>query len=183
MLVFALSAPLGELIVSLWRPIFLTQTLIWSAVPLTLAVSAGVLCLRPRVLVAALAILVVFAGFGLRSYYFLHDKEAWDQVAAYVDHGLQRGDTIVFSIGFLQIPFDHYYSAPAAYSVDEVELTGNPEDVFAVSEETKTSRRVWLIVSHPKTSTDAVIASLEEAGRLVAVAQFTNVDVYLFENG
>ena len=183
MLVFALSAPLGELIVSLWRPIFLTQTLIWSAVPLTLAVAAGVLSLRPRILVAALAILIVFAGFGLRSYYFLHDKEAWDQVAAYVDHGVQRGDTIVFSVGFLHIPFDHYYTAPAAYSVHEVELTGNPEDVFAVREETKTSRRVWLIVSHPKTSTDAVISSLEDAGRLVGVAQFTDVDVYLYENG
>ena len=183
-LVFVLSALLGELIVSLWRPIFLTQTLIWSAVPLTLAVAAGVLSLRPRVLIAALAILIVFAGFGLRSYYFLHDKEAWDQVAAYVDHGVQRGDTIVFSIGFLHIPFDHYYTAPAGYSVQEVEqLTGNPEDVFAVREETKTSRRVWLIVSHPKTSTDAVISSLEEAGRLVGVAQFTDVDVYLYENG
>ena len=125
----------------------------------------------------------MFAGFGLRSYYFLHDKEAWDQVAAYVDHGLQRGDTIVFSVGFLHIPFDHYYTAPAGYSVHEVELTGNPEDVFAVREETKTSRRVWLIVSHPKTSTDAVISSLEEAGRLVGVAQFTDVDVYLYENG
>ena len=182
-LVFALSAPLAELIVSLWRPIFLTQTLIWSAVPFILTVSAGLLCLRPRVFVAALALLVVFAGFGLRSYYFLHDKEAWDQVAAYVDHGLQRGDTIVFSVGFLHIPFDHYYTPPAGYSVHEVELTGNLEDVFVAREETKTSRRVWLIVSHPKASTDPVISSLEEAGRLVGIAQFTDVDVYLYENG
>ena len=40
------------------------------------------------------------------------------------------GDTIVFSVGFLHIPFDHYYTAPAGYSVHEVELTGNLEDVF-----------------------------------------------------
>ena len=70
----------------------------------------------------------MFAGFGLRSYYFLHDKEAWDQVAAYVDHGLQRGDTIVFSVGFLHIPFDHYYTAPAGYSVHGGgRLTGIPK--------------------------------------------------------
>ena len=106
--IFGLSAPLGELIVSVWRPIFLTQTLIWAAVPITLAVAAGVLCLRPRVIAAALVVLIVFAGFGLRSYYFLHDKEAWDQVAAYVDQRVQRGDAIVFSVGFLHIPFDHY---------------------------------------------------------------------------
>ena len=160
----------------------MTQTLIWSAVPVTVAVAAGLLSLRPRVLMAALAILIVFAGFGLRSYYFLHDKEAWDQVAAYVDHGVPRGDTIVFSVGFLHIPFDHYYTPPAGYSVHEVELTGNPEDVFAVGGN-QASRRVWLIVSHPKTSTDAVISSLEDAGRLVGVAQFTDVDVYLYENG
>ena len=39
---------------------------------------------------------------------------------------------------------------------------------------------MWLIVSHPKASTDAVISSLEEAGRLVHVSQFTDVDVYLY---
>ena len=42
---------------------------------------------------------------------------------------------------------------------------------------------MWLIVSHPKTSTDAVISSLGDAGRLIGVSQFTDVDVYLYENG
>ncbi len=183
-LVFALSAPLGELIVSLWRPIFLAQTLIWSAVPITLAVSAGLLCLRPRVGAIALVALVLCTGFGLRSYYFLHDKEAWDQVSTYIDARVQRGDAIVFSVGFLQIPFDHYFSAPSGYSVKEVDaLTGDPGDVFVALDETKTSRRVWLIVSHPKESTDAVIASFGDAGQLLGLARFTDVDVYLFDLG
>jgi uncharacterized membrane protein len=183
-LIFGLAAPLGELIVSLWRPIFLTQTLIWAAVPLHLTVAAGLLCLRPRAFATAvLVVLVTLSALGLRSYYFLHDKEAWDQAAAYVDQRLQRGDAIVFSIGFLQIPFDYYYSAPPTYSVPEIGLTGTSIDTFAVLEETRTRTRVWLIVSHLHPSTDAVIASLEGAGHLVGVAQFTDVDVYLYEIG
>ncbi|HEY7666909.1 MAG TPA: glycosyltransferase family 39 protein [Actinomycetota bacterium] len=184
-LTFAFAAPLGELVVSVWRPIFLAQTLIWAAVPLCLAVAAGLLSLRPAVFAAALVVLVVFAGFGLRSYYFLHDKEAWDEVAAYVERRVQRGDAILFSVGFLHIPFDHYYSRPATYAVPEVELTGDPDDVFVAREETKTRGRIWLIASpgHPQPSTDEVIASLGDAGRLVGLARFTEVDVYLFELG
>ena len=182
-LIFSLAAPLGELIVSVWRPIFLTQTLIWAAVPICLAVAAGVLSLRPRATAAALVALIVFAGFGLRSYYVLHDKEAWDQVAAYVDQRLQRGDAIVFSEEFLEIPFDLYHAAPQTYSVPEIGLAGTSDDTFTVLQETRTRKRVWLIVSHPQPSTDAVIASLEGAGRLTEVAGFTDVDVYLYEIG
>jgi mannosyltransferase len=183
-LILALAAPIGELIVSVWRPIFLTQTLIWAAVPICLAVAAGLLSLRPRVFAAALVVLVVFAVLGLRSYYFFHDKEAWDQVAAHVDQGLKRGDAIVFSVGFLHIPFDHYYSPPATYAVPEVELTGGSDDPFVVFEETKTRSRVWLIVRDPpEPSTAAVIASLGDAGQLVGLDRFTEVDVYLFELG
>jgi mannosyltransferase len=183
-LIFSLAAPLGELIVSVWRPIFLTQTLIWTAVPLDLTIAAGLQCLRPRAFAGAmLVVLIALTGFGLRSYYFLHDKEAWDQTAAYVDQRLQRGDAIVFSEEFLQIPFDYYYSAPPTYSVPEIGLSGASEDSFKVLGETRTRTRVWLIVSHPEASTNAVIRSLDGAGRLAGVAQFTKVDVYLFEVG
>ena len=182
-LVFGLAAPLGELVISVWRPIFLTQTLIWAAVPLFLTLAAGLLYLRPHVLAVALVVLVGLTGLGLRSYYFVHDKEAWDEAAAYVDQRLQRGDAIVFSVSFLQIPFDLYYSAPSTYAVPEIGLTGTSSDTFAVLEETRTRTRVWLIVSHTQPSTDAVIASLADAGRLAGVAQFTGVDVYLYEVG
>lgn len=182
-LIFGLAAPLGELIVSAWRPIFLTQTLIWAAVPLYLTVAAGLLCLRPRVFAAALVVFMALAGLGLRSYYFLHDKEAWDQAATYVNQRLQRGDAIVFGAGFLQIPFDYYYSPPPTYSAPEIGLTGTSGDPFVVLEETRTRTRVWLIVRHLQPSTDAVIASLEGVGRLAGLAQFTEVDVYLFQLG
>jgi uncharacterized membrane protein len=182
-LVFGLAAPLGELMVSVWRPIFLTQTLIWAAVPLHLTVAAGLLCLRPRVLAAAALVVLVSTGFGLRSYYFLHDKEAWDQAAAYVDQRLQRGDVVVFSVDFLQAPFDYYHHAPPGYSVNEIGLRGTSQDLSVVLGEARTHRRVWLIVSHAQPSTDAVIASLEGADHLASLAQFTAVDVYLYEAG
>jgi mannosyltransferase len=183
-LTFALAAPIGELVVSVGRPIFLRQTLIWAAVPVCLAMAAGLLCLRRRAAVGvALVALVASTAFGLRSYYVLNDKEAWDQAAAYVDQRLQRGDAIVFSVGFLQIPFDYYHSPPATYAVPEIALSGTASDTFSVLQETRTRTRVWLIVSHLQSSTDAVIASLESAGRLAGVAQFTEVDVYLYEIG
>jgi mannosyltransferase len=183
-LVFGLAAPVGELVVSVWRPIFLTQTLIWAAVPLCVTIAAGLRCLRPRAVAATtLVLLIAMTGFGLRSYYWLHDKEAWDQVAAYVGQHVQRGDAIVFSVAFLEIPFDYYYSGPSTYSVPEIELAGTSEDLFVVPAETGTRSRVWLIVSHPQPSTDAVIASLGAAGHLAGIAQFTDVDVYLYELG
>jgi len=99
-----------------------------------------------------------------------------------VDHRLQRGDAIVFNVSFLQIPFDYYHSPPT-YSVPEIGLTGASSDTFAVLDETRTRTRVWLIVSHTQPSTDAVIASLAASGDLIGVAQFTKVDVYLYEVG
>jgi hypothetical protein len=100
-----------------------------------------------------------------------------------VDQHLQRGDAIVFSVEFLEIPFDYYYAAPATYSVPEIGLTGTSNDTFSVLQDTRTRTRVWLVVSHPQPSTGAVIASLEGAGDLVGVAQFTDIDVYLYEVG
>lgn len=182
-LVFSLAAPVGELIVSVWRPILLTQTLIWGAVPLYVTMAAGLLRLQLRLFTAALLVLIALTGFGLRSYYFLHDKEAWDQAAAYVEQRLQRGDAIVFSIDFLRIPFDYYYSAPGTYAVPEMGLSGTSDDTFTVLQETRTRTRVWFIVSRLQPSTDDVLAALQGAGRLAAVAQFTEVDVYLYEIG
>jgi hypothetical protein len=181
-LVFGLTASIGELIASPWRPIFLPRTLIWAAIPAHLAVAAGLLGLRPRVAFAVtLVVLVALSGWGLDVYYFHHDREAWDQVAAYVDRGLGRGDAIVFTEDFLRIPFDYYYRPPDGYSVPEIGLTGSTDDPSLVLQETATRGRVWLIVSHARPDTEAVLVSLGRAGRLTRVAQFTRVDVYLYD--
>ncbi len=181
-LVFSLAGLLGELIATAWRPIFLPRTLIWAGVPVILAVAAGLLALRrPLVFAGALALLVALSAWGLDTYYFHHDREAWDRAAAYVDRGLQHGDAIVFSEDFLRIPFDYYYRAPGSYSVPEIGLTGSSGDPSLVLRATATRRRVWLIVSHARPDTDAVLASLGGTGQLTSVAQFTRVDVYLYD--
>ena len=66
-------------------------------------------------------------------------------------NGVQRGDTIVFSVGFLQIPFDHYYTAPA--DATRCPRSGSRErrtTCSPCSRRRKTRTRVWLIVSHPQ---------------------------------
>ncbi len=42
---------LGELIVSIWRPIFLDRTLIWTTIPLFLVLAAGIAQLKFRFLI------------------------------------------------------------------------------------------------------------------------------------
>ena len=182
-LVFALSAPLAELLVSLWRPIFLTQTLIWSAVPLNLAVAAGLLCLRPRVFVAALAdphrirrlrsqeLLLpsrqggVGPGRGVRG----------PGGAAGRRDRLQRGlpphplRPLLHGAGCV------LGARSGAHGEPRRRLRGARGDQ---DEPPRVADR-----QPPQDQHRRGDLSLGEAGRLVGVAQFTDVDVYLYENG
>jgi len=172
--------------VSIWRPIFLAKTMIWAAPPLLVAVAMGLLSLRHRALRATtLAALVLLAGVGLHGYYERPDLESWDQAAAHVDAALRPGDTIVFSVDFLQHAFDRYHVAPPTLAVHEVGLTGTPEDLFLLPQIADTSSRVWLVASpvHPQPSTDAVVAALGASGQLLQIDQFDGVSVYLFDLG
>ncbi len=182
--VFALAAPLGELAASLWRPVFLTRTLVWSGLPLCVAMAAGILAIRPRALAsAALAALLVLTGLSLWTGFSDRPKEAWDQVAAYVDARAKRGDAIVFSVDFLRIPFDYYSRLPRDLSIPELGLPGAPDDAILLHDATATRRRVWLIVSHQRIGIDAVIAALGTNDQLVGFEQFVGVDVYLYDQG
>ena len=183
-LVFGLSALLGELIVSLWRPIFLTQTLIWAAVPLTWpsprdCCACGRASSSPRSRSSSSSPASVSGATtscttrrpGTRS------RRTWTTACS----GETRSSSALASS-----------TSPSTTTTRRrlgircrrwSSSQGTPKTCSPYARRRKTSRRVWLIVSHPKTSTDAVISSLEEAGRLVGVAQFTDVDVYLYEIG
>ena len=89
----------------------------------------------------------------------------------------------MFSESFLQIPFAYYDRAPTSLSLREIGLPGTAGDVPFLLEQTRTRRRVWLIVSHAVPSTKNVIAALATEGQLLGVAQFTGVDVYLYDLG
>jgi uncharacterized membrane protein len=154
---------LGELVVSLRRPIFLGKTLIWITIPLFLVLAAGIAQLRFRLLmIVALGILGTNYLFSAGDYYRFMQKENWSDPAGYVANFVEKDDLILFNSAMVQIPFDYYFQAyENQYSI-QVEKQGVP-DMFdsRIPEPRMTKsdlprlvsllsgrKRVWLVYSH-----------------------------------
>jgi hypothetical protein len=156
---------LGELIVSIRRPIFLDRTLIWTTIPLFLALAAGIAQLRFRFLIViAVGILGANSLFSSGDYYrFWQTPEEWGNAAGYVAFYVEEDDLILFNAGWVQIPFDYYFKHyEDGYSL-QVEKHGVPADMFerGILEPKMTEsdipglisllrghKRVWLVYSH-----------------------------------
>ncbi len=155
---------LGELLVSIHRPIFLDKTLIWITIPLFLVLAAGIAQLRFRLLmIVAAGILSANYLFSAGDYYRFFQKEDWSTAAGYVALFAEKDDLILFNDAFVQIPFDYYFKAyEEKYSL-QVEKHGVPLDLFEndILESKMTDHnipelisllsghdRVWLVYSH-----------------------------------
>jgi len=160
-LAFLFLTPIvGELLVSLRRPIFDDRTLIWATVPLYLLLAGGVAQLRYRpCIVVAVAILITVNVLSLRQYYTFFGKEEWDKAAAYVGERVEKEDMLLFNATWVQIPFDYYFR----YQNRPVTQHGAPVDLFdrgvlepkmaesdlpRLRELISDKKRVWLIYSH-----------------------------------
>jgi hypothetical protein len=119
----------GELIVSIRRPIFLDRTLIWTTIPLFLMLAAGIAQLKFRFLVfIVLGILVINNVFSAGDFYRFVQKEDWSTAAGYVANFAQEDDLVLFNDTFAQIPFDYYFKMyEDLYSI-QVEKVGLPVD-------------------------------------------------------
>ena len=101
---------LGELIVSLRRPIFSDRTLIWITVPLFLLLAAGIAQLRFRFLmIVVVGLLVANYLFSDSDYYRFVQKEDWSTAAGYVADFAQKDDLVLFNSNFVIVPFDYYF--------------------------------------------------------------------------
>jgi mannosyltransferase len=155
---------LGELIVSIRRPIFIDRTLIWITIPLSLLLAAGIVQLRFRFLmIVALGILATNYLFSSGDYYRFYQKEDWSTAAGYVANFAQKDDLVLFNSNFVEIPFDYYFkSYEDLYSI-QVQKHGVPLDLFesGILEPRMTTsdipglisllsgrKRVWLVYSH-----------------------------------
>lgn len=168
----------GELLVSLRRPIFYDRTLIWTTLPYYMLIGVGLTELgrytwraakplqRWGVLsgarlaqVAALSLMVGASLLALSAYYFYFEKEDWAKAAGYVAQNAQPGDVIFFNATWVQLPFEYYYRH---YNLP-TELRGLPVDLFdrGVLEPKMAEsdvpylhglltqyNRVWLVYSH-----------------------------------
>jgi hypothetical protein len=155
---------LGELIVSLQRPIFLGRTLIWITIPLLLLLAAGIAQLRYRLLmIVALGVFTTNYMFSAGDYYRFFQKEDWATAAGYVANFAEKDDLVLFNSNFVEIPFNYYFEPYAELYNIQVTKQGVPLDLFdsGVLEPKMTvgdippllalvsgHERVWLVYSH-----------------------------------
>ena len=83
---------LGELIVSIRRPIFYDRTLIWTTIPLFLILAAGIVQLKFRpLMIVVVGILGAISLFSAGDYYRFFQKEDWRTAAGYVANFAREG--------------------------------------------------------------------------------------------
>jgi len=155
---------LGELIVSIRRPIFLDRTLIWITIPMFLLLAAGIVQLRFRFLmIVVLGILATNFLFSTGDYYRFFQKEDWSTAAGYVANFAEKDDLVLFNSNFVEIPFDYYFKPYEKQYSLQVVKHGVPLDLFdsGILEPKMTTNdipglisllrghnRVWLVYSH-----------------------------------
>ncbi|MBN2146462.1 MAG: glycosyltransferase family 39 protein [Anaerolineales bacterium] len=155
---------LGELIVSIRRPIFYDRTLIWTTIPLFLVLASGIAQLRFRFLIIiGVGILSANNLLSVSDYYRHMQKEDWSTAAGYVANFAQKDDLVLFNASWVQIPFDYYFETYENLYAIQVDKHGVPVDLFdrGILEPKMTAsdiptlislisghNRVWLVYSH-----------------------------------
>lgn len=188
----------GELIVSLRRPIFSDRTLIWTTIPLLLLLAAGIMQLRFRLLVVAvLGLVATNYLFSTGDYYRFYQKEDWSTAAGYVANFAEQDDLVLFNSNFVIIPFDYYFEPYADYYSIDVIKQGIPLDLFedGVLEPKMTAddipalvslvsehERVWLVYSHDSYTDPAglIPQTLAAHKQLVRTREFYGGEVRLY---
>ncbi len=190
---------LGELIVSIRRPIFFGRTLIWTTIPLFLVLAAGIVQLRLRFLmILAVGILGAINLFSIGDYYRFYQEENWSDAAGYVAYYVQKDDLVLFNSNFVEIPFDYYFKPyEKQYSLQVIKL-GVPQDLFdsGILEPEMTANdipglisllrghnRVWLVYSHDSYTDPMglIPQTLASQMKLIRTRDFYGGQVQLYE--
>ncbi len=152
-------------------PIFLPKYTVAASLVFLTLVARGLVLLPSRFLRGGILLgLVVLTLVPLHAYFTTRHKDDWRDVVSSVERAAEPGDLIVFSQAFGIAPF-HYY----ARRTDLVELP------FLDRSEGLTTRslnaaadvalapfdRVWLVLSDPDATTDAVIRNLRGYDQVV----------------
>ncbi len=188
----------GELLVSLRRPIFMDRTLIWISIPLFLFLAAGVAQFRFRMIVLlTIGIFATYNVFTASDYFRFYHKEDWNDPAGYVAYNYQKDDLVLFNSTMVQLPFDYYFRTYEQQYSLQVEKHGVPEDMSdaGILEPIMTDKdvsklvslvsgrsRVWLVYSHNSyTDPKGIIPqTLGQEMKLIQEREFYGVKVQLY---
>ncbi len=190
---------LGELIVSIRRPIFLDRTLIWATIPLFLVLAAGIAQLRFRLLIIAMVgILGTSSLFSASDYFKFMQKEDWSGATREVAAFGENGDLVLFNATWVQIPFDYYFKSYNLRAI-QIEEHGVPVDMFdaGILEPKMTESdipklisliqgydRVWLVYSHDSYTdpTGIIPRTLGSQMNIVRQTDYYGVKIRLYGN-
>jgi mannosyltransferase len=146
------------------RPIFLAKYTIAGSLAFVTLAARGLVLLPARLLRAGAMIgIVALTVVPIRAYFTTRHKDDWRDVVARLERAAEPGDLVVFSRPFGQAPFDYY-----ARRTDLIEVP------FLDTSEGLTTRslnlaagiavapydRVWLVLSDPDATSDALIRNL-----------------------
>ncbi len=143
-LLLAALPPLFELLLSLRRPIFYTQTFQYSLIPLFVASALGCARLSLRTGAVAAALLALPLVPGLVRHHARPYKEDWRGAAARLAQ--HPGEPVILVPGYTGISLEYYGGRP-----DTLRLLGAGDmlrqkaDEAALREELKRSPAVWLV--------------------------------------
>jgi hypothetical protein len=191
---------LGELIINLWQPVSLPETLIWTTLPLFLILAAGIAQINYRFLILlVLGSLVTINVFSASDYFRFYQKEDWNTAARDVAGFAKKGDLVLFNSNIVEIPFDYYFEPYRDYYYIEVEEHGVPLDLAesGIPEPIMTSRdvpallslldgheRVWLVYSRDTYTdpTGIIPQTLASQKKLIWNGDFSGGQVQLYGN-
>jgi mannosyltransferase len=181
-----------ELLISLRRPIFFTQTLVWTSIPLIVLLAAGLLRIRSRALAAsALSLIVLLSAVALVNYHQNDGKENWRAAVEYIADRVQSHELLLFSAAWAQIPFDYYYERHSAPDVvrhglptdlvdsEVLEQKMTAADVVRLDQLTLGRPTFWVVYSHDwYTDAGGIVPSrLSASFRAVDTQTFTGIVV------
>ena len=158
--VLAVTPFVGELLVSLRRPIFAERTLIWTLIPLWLLMAAGITRSRPRLVGGVLlAALLTINLLSVQNYYATFRREEWRTAAAYLAARAAPGDLVLFHTPWVQLPFAYYLrrarsdlvlqSTPLPlFDNNQLEPLVTPDQLGNIVTAVGDRQRVWLVYSH-----------------------------------
>jgi len=194
-------APFGlPLLLSAFRPVFLTQSVVTTVFGLLIVFARGAAWLAGRLGrwgLLALAPLLIISAASIATISATPINEDWRGAARYLRQQATNSDVLIFDPRFLQLPFDLYWhgygrlNPERGYPLDETLATTDPRPLATsgdLAHATGGARFVWLLVRQGQetTSLPPDIAA-DQAGRwllshyrLTEQKHLQSVSVYRF---